>query len=248
MSSIVRRANWMLFAVLLFVVLFAWCYFYSGLTCCFGGGLLGETNPFFGRSHTEESKKKMRDKQIGVKHSEENKKKIGEGVKNSQKYKDGIKKRKNRTKKEKILKTLEEKHKNRSNSIKKWIKENPEAHKERMDKINKNPIKIAKMVEKQIGRPQTEERKANISKALIGKRKGSENPEFKGYYITPYGIFDSLEQASLSIGNSKICIRDRCRILNEKTVKLFSHLKDSKITKDMVGKTWKELGWGFEDA
>jgi hypothetical protein len=44
-----------------------------------------------------------------------------------------------------------ESNEKRGASISKWISENPEAHAERMNKINKNPQKIAKMVEKQLG-------------------------------------------------------------------------------------------------
>lgn len=46
-----------------------------------------------------------------------------------------------------------------------WIKNNPEAHKERMDKINKNPEKIAKMAEKHRGMKRSDETCANISEA-----------------------------------------------------------------------------------
>lgn len=145
-------------------------------------------------------------------------------------------------------KTKEEISEIRSQAIKKWMEENPEEQQEKMLKINKNPDKIEKTAAKHRGMKRTEETCQNISLSLIGKGKGKDNAEFKGYYITPYGKFDSLEAASIGTGNSKICVRDRCRILNHKTVKLFSHLKDPKITKDMIGKTWKELGWGFEDA
>lgn len=40
----------------------------------------------------------------------------------------------------------------RGKSISNWIKENPETHQERMQKINKNPEKIKKMAEKQTGK------------------------------------------------------------------------------------------------
>jgi hypothetical protein len=50
-----------------------------------------------------------------------------------------------------IPKTKESNEK-RGKSISNWIKENPELHNERMNKINKNPDKIRKMTEKQIGK------------------------------------------------------------------------------------------------
>lgn len=135
-----------------------------------------------------------------------------------------------------------------SKGIKTWINDNPEKHMERMLKINKNPEKIAKMAAKQTGRPQTEERKKNISKSLIGKALGEDNGNFIGYYITPMGKFPSLGIASKATRNAPICIRDRCRIKNTNTVKAESVRTDKKITTEMLGKTWKELGWGFEEV
>lgn len=46
-----------------------------------------------------------------------------------------------------------------------WIKSNPEAHKERMDKINKNPEKIAKMAEAHRGMKRSDDTCINISEA-----------------------------------------------------------------------------------
>lgn len=46
-----------------------------------------------------------------------------------------------------------------------WIKNNPEAHQERMLKINKNPEKIAKMAEKHRGMKRSEDTCINISEA-----------------------------------------------------------------------------------
>lgn len=46
-----------------------------------------------------------------------------------------------------------------------WIKNNPEAHQERMLKINKNPEKIAKMAEKHRGMKRSEDACINISEA-----------------------------------------------------------------------------------
>lgn len=133
-----------------------------------------------------------------------------------------------------------------SKGIKAWISDNPEKHMERMLKINTNPEKIAKMAAKQTGRPQTEERKKNISKSLIGVALGENNGNFIGYYVTPMGKYPSLGIASKEIGNAPVCIRDRCVTKNNNTVGNTSVRTDKKITTDMIGKTWKELGWGFE--
>lgn len=135
-----------------------------------------------------------------------------------------------------------------SKGIKTWITDNPEKHMERMMKINTNPEKIAKMTAKQTGRPQTEERKKNISTSLMGIALGENNGNFIGYYVTPMGKYPSLGIASKEIGNAPICIRDRCVIKNNNTVKDISVRTDKKITSEMLGKTWKELGWGFEEV
>jgi len=113
------------------------------------------------------------------------------------------------------------------------------------DKINKNPEKIEKTRQKHIGSKRTPEQCKNISESLIGKYSGKENNCYKGDYVTPYGIFSSLKEASSVTGNSEICIRDRCRIKNKNKVVKFSMISDSKITEEMLGKTWEELGWGF---
>lgn len=131
-------------------------------------------------------------------------------------------------------------------NLKKWIVEHLAAHKEKMNKINHDPEKIRKMVEKQIDRPKSKECRENISKAKIGKHIGFDNPNFKGCYITPYGKFNSLKATSDAIGNSVICVRDRCVAKNKNKVTKNVVIVDSKITIDMVGKTWNELGWGFE--
>lgn len=80
----------------------------------------------------------------------------------------------------------------RVDANKKWIEKNPELHKQKMEKINKNPEKIAKTAEKNRGSKRTAETKANISSSLKGKpshTKGKTaiwNPEtLEVVYIEP---------------------------------------------------------------
>lgn len=61
-----------------------------------------------------------------------------------------------------------ESNEKRSESIKAWINENPEKHREKMLKINKNPEKIRKTAEKHKGMKRSEDTKKNISEAKIG--------------------------------------------------------------------------------
>lgn len=51
----------------------------------------------------------------------------------------------------------------------KWIKDNPEKHAARMEKINKNPEKIRKMAEKHRGMKRSKDTCKNISESLLGK-------------------------------------------------------------------------------
>ena len=53
----------------------------------------------------------------------------------------------------------------RGKSIKEWIENNPDEHIERMNKINKNPEKIAKTAEKHRGMKRSLETKINIAKS-----------------------------------------------------------------------------------
>ena len=111
---------------------------------------------------------------------------------------------------------------------------------------NKNPEKIRKTAEKHRGMKRSEEACKNISASKIGKQVGCNNNEFKGYWVTPFGKFDSLKSASEASGNSVICIRDRCLAKNENKIAKQSTIKDPKISENDIGKTWKEIGWGFE--
>ena len=195
----------------------------------YGAGLIGELNPFYGRTHTDEFKQRMSDKRKGTKLTTEQKKKISDGLAASPTFAISIKS------KERIQKMLDTKNKlypkklkepkvkltrkERGDIRRKWIENNKDKHKEIMNKINKDPEKIAKMVAKQTGRPKSEECKKNISKANMGKTKGIKNAEFIGYYIIPTGRFECLADAAKSFGCSRIAVRDRCRIKNDKKVK-----------------------------
>jgi len=70
--------------------------------------------------------------------------------------------------------------KTRSKNSLKWIKDNPEKHKERMNKINKNPEKIEKMAEKHRGMKRSEEAKKNISIGMKNAYRENGDPKSKG--------------------------------------------------------------------
>lgn len=114
------------------------------------------------------------------------------------------------------------------------------------DKINKNPVKIRKMAEKHRGMKRSDDAKKNMSESLKGKYMGDKNPCFRGYWVTPFGKFDSLNVASDTLKISVKTIRERCILKNNNTVKTITINNEPRIDKTMLGKTWAELGWSFE--
>lgn len=170
--------------------------------------------------HNPERRRRLLEANIGRKHSEESKQKMSENSK--------IKGKKRSLE---FCLNLSRKLKGREHP---W-----------QDKVNKNPEKIEKTRQKHLGSKRTTEQCKNISESIKGKRQGSENHMYSGDYVTPYGIFSSLKSAASSVGNSEICIRDRCKTKNKNKITENSVRTDPKITKDMVGKTWEEVGWTF---
>lgn len=70
---------------------------------------------------------------------------------------------------------------------------------------------------------------------------GNKNPKFRGYWVTPYGKFDSQVKAAKECKLNFLTIRNRC--LNPDHV-----IKQVRLPKEWYGKTWRELGWWFEPA
>lgn len=62
---------------------------------------------------------------------------------------------------------------------------------------------------------------------------------FKGYYVTPLGIFDSEKSVCKLFNISRPTVHDRCKTHNNRVI------KKSRWTMEFYGKTWKDLGWGF---
>lgn len=71
---------------------------------------------------------------------------------------------------------------------------------------------------------------------------GVNNPKFRGYWITPYGKFDSQVRAAKACDINFITLRNRC--LNP------DHIVKQKVSvpSEWLNKTWRELGWYFEPA
>lgn len=112
---------------------------------------------------------------------------------------------------------------------------------------NRDPEKIRKTAEKHRGMKRSAEACENMSKALKGINMGEDSAQFKGYWNTPFGRFVTLELAAEASGNAIVCIRDRC-LKNERPVTRISINRDKNLTEEHFGKTWKELGYFFEEV
>jgi group I intron endonuclease len=82
------------------------------------------------------------------------------------------------------------------------------------------------------------------------KLKGKDYPKLKGYFITPLGKFESYKEACVELGMGATSLYNNCINLNEKKITSLSHSKNrflkNNYDKSIVGKTYKELGFGFE--
>ena len=79
---------------------------------------------------------------------------------------------------------------------------------------------------------------------LSESKTGIKHPKFKGYYITPWGKFDSSYVASSSYV-SNITIINWCK--NSNNIILNGSIRQSNYLKpEHLGKTFKELGFDFE--
>lgn len=88
-----------------------------------------------------------------------------------------------------------------------------------------------------------EDRKKFLKSIKPPEPKGKSSHHWQGYWLTPLGEFETCRGAAKAhnFKDSKV-IRNRCKVNNDKII-----IKQRKglIPFDWVGKTWKELGWGF---
>lgn len=72
-----------------------------------------------------------------------------------------------------------------------------------------------------------------------GDYSGCRNSHFKGYWVTPIGKYDSQVSAAAANNITFQTIRNRC-------LRSDHIIKQTNLPKSWRGKTWRELGWGFE--
>ena len=101
------------------------------------------------------------------------------------------------------------------------------------------------------GRHHSEETKKNHSDVMKGRNKGSQNGSFKGYYVTPWGKFDSLSAAvdsiDFEIGGTTLfnyCKKSNNQQITKLAYKRSDYLRNS-FSEDIIGKTYKEIGFDF---
>ncbi len=86
------------------------------------------------------------------------------------------------------------------------------------------------------------------SPEITKKYSGKNNYQFKGYYITPYGKYETLNEASINTGIGWQKIKKRCVIDNNRKLTINAIRQAKDLDNTMIGKTFKDIGWGFEHA
>lgn len=99
---------------------------------------------------------------------------------------------------------------------------------------------------KQVITKETKRKLSEYNKANA-QRPDYVNGERVGWYITPWGRFKSLTDAAENQPCTRMSIRRWCRINNTKTVKPNTVGQSILFSKDDIGKTFAELGFGFEE-
>ncbi len=103
------------------------------------------------------------------------------------------------------------------------------------------------------GRKASEETKRNQSVAMKGNtnfpvKYGKDNPSWSGYYVTPWGTFETLPIASKAapIKLSDTAVANWCKRKNDSKVSKFHLTKNKGLFAEIdLGKTFKECGYYF---
>ena len=96
------------------------------------------------------------------------------------------------------------------------------------------------------GKKHTIEKKKEIGDKLRGKYVGEKSSQFKGYYVTPYGEFATVKDASNNITEiSRSALRKWCKNSDKTVTK--SMIGNSRFLQESdLGKTFKDIGFYFK--
>ena len=83
--------------------------------------------------------------------------------------------------------------------------------------------------------------KEKISLATSGKN----HYNWRGYYITPKGVFESSADAANSVSVGQSAIIRWCRTKNTNTISAPSESQVPYLSKSDIGKTFADIGFGF---
>jgi hypothetical protein len=76
-------------------------------------------------------------------------------------------------------------------------------------------------------------------------RGGKSNYQFKGYFHTPNGKFDNKPEAAISNDVSERTVFVRCVKNTNKVISKSAIVKDDRL---VIGKTFKQCGWCFDEV
>jgi hypothetical protein len=169
---------------------------------------------------------------FGYKHREETKKKISESNKG---------------------KKLSKEHRKKMSEAKKGEKNHfygkicSEEHRKKMSearKGKKHPF---------YGKHHSEKSRKKISEAIKGKYVGEKHPRFKGYYVTPFGIFTSSIDKQIKENNiNRVTIRKWCKTNNNTIISKISYRKSKYLKENfdesIIGNTFADIGFSFSSS
>ena len=85
----------------------------------------------------------------------------------------------------------------------------------------------------------------------LKQKRGKKYPKFRGYFITPFGKYESFEDACNSDGIKVSTLYKYCIYSNESAITNLAYSKSIVLKKvgkkeDVVGKTYKDVGFDYE--
>ena len=123
----------------------------------------------------------------------------------------------------------------RTKNPKDWMSEKAwEAHQKTLDQFRGSPKVIAKAVATKRANNNGEYLSDEAKKRIADSQKGVNNSSWKGYLVTPHGVFSTLKSARTLLGTSGDALLKRIKLLPE----LFYYTKESFDEVDVITKGW----------